>query len=114
MKNDNTNQPASKTESGKPFLPYLVISSKGYWGKGETALEAAKIAHVGGSWVAAQVWKANELVAGEIDCSGMGTAEWYWNDNVPEELQGLLHEAIFIGSGKVKITKGELILQTVV
>lgn len=39
MKNDNTNQPASKTESDKPFLPYLVISSKGYWGKGELILQ---------------------------------------------------------------------------
>jgi hypothetical protein len=91
--------------------PFLIITSDGYWGKGDTALEAAKNAKVKDAWVHAGIWKANEHVDGEISCDGNGSPVWKWKEALPPAYSRALNDALIIGSGRIKITKDKLVLE---
>lgn len=102
----------------KKIQPYLVITDKGYWGKGETPVEAAKNANVRGTYVNGVLYFANPLtVEGEIDCAGMGGTEWRWREDVMKlfdiypPLESAVRESFVKGAGRMKISGGKLIIQ---
>lgn len=103
---------------------FLVITVKGYWGKGRTVEEAAKEANVKGSFVRGVVYYADQsLVEGEISCTGMGGTEWKWTEQAMELVESedypfafnlLSERCLKLCAGDLKITKGKLVcLQTV-
>ena len=112
---------SEQTEKPREFL---VITSKGYWGKGHTPEEAAKAANVKGTFVRGAVYYADpSLVKGEIACTGMGGTEWMWTEKaanlVDDDKYPFLHNLFIqrglkLCSGELKVTKGQLICQLVV
>jgi len=103
--------------SDKEIRKYTIITSKGYWGKGDTPIEAAKNACVNASWTNGSLYYANQdFIQGEIECGDMGGANWHWKKEcIPliEETKGLkicLMDSIKT-TGTMKILKGELIIQ---
>ncbi|MBW2690664.1 MAG: hypothetical protein JRC99_12120 [Deltaproteobacteria bacterium] len=98
-----------------------MITNRGYWGKGETALEAAKNANVRSSWVHGAVYHAPErMVEGEIEVGDMGSAKWNWREDFYPALKGhpsldyIAGKYIELAKGELKIIKGELIVKTVI
>lgn len=97
---------------------YVVVAANGYWGKGKTALEAAKNAKIGGSYIYAEIFKHHEVIedftvtmggiAWQVtkdfyeDCSGLGDARYF-------QIESLLTAAIQVGRGKTRIVKGKLV-----
>lgn len=109
---------------------YTVITSAGYWGKGETALEAAKNANVRGTKVNGSIYFANpDVLKGEVECTGMGGTKWTWQDEffgayldagekpTDENVRGvqLIHRlaqaSIKKASGAMRISKGKLYVE---
>jgi hypothetical protein len=100
---------------------YTVITGNGCWGKGDTPIEAAKNANIRATLVFGNLYKSDPyLTKGEIECSGDGSAEWTWSDEFyslikdNRQLRSRASRMLKISSGKMKISKGELIIQTTV
>lgn len=101
----------------KPNQPYLVITGSGYWGKGETPLEAAKNANVRANGVKGSLYHADPEVIERVDCTGLGGLEWYWREDMMPVLETtpvlrtVLREGMLKATGTLKVTKGKLVVQ---
>ena len=99
--------------------PYLIITANGYWGKGSTALIAAKNASVKSSWTQGTLYYASQnIVEGEIACAEMGGTEYTWNKELFDLfekspwLRSVTRESLKKGSGRMKVMKGKLLIET--
>lgn len=95
---------------------YTVITSAGYWGKGNTAVEAAQNAMVNNTYVFGIVFHADpDLVNGEVECSGMGGGQYRLTklgmeleEKYPRILGILQKTHITKATGKLRVRKGKL------
>lgn len=111
----------SDEEKTKEVRPFLIITGNGYWGKGMTALEAARHANIGSSWMNATLYQNNCAIDGEINCSGMGGTEWTYetwmsygsmNKELRNNIRKLIHAAVRVAHGRARIRKGKLIIES--
>lgn len=65
-------------------MQYLVITNRGYWGKAKTAIEAARNAMVGGSYVEGCLIRIPEEIAVKVGCTGMGGWTYTFTDELME------------------------------
>lgn len=106
---------------------YTIITNEGYYGHGDTILEAAKNAHVKGKWVYGQVYESVPgLVNGNVECGDFGQGRWTYDrdfvDALPEAgpvRNAILNAAkarimIVGGDSNIRIRSGNLEVQHII
>lgn len=100
---------------------FTLITSTGYWGKGDTPLEAAKNARLSTKGVTCVLYRANpELVEEDINCDGMGGANWTWKQSFldavdvsrAEYIVDVARDSLVVARGQMRIKSGALVVET--
>jgi hypothetical protein len=68
-------------------MQYLIVTSRGYWGKAKTAIEAARNASVGGTYVDGYMLRLSDKLAEKLYCSGMGGWGFTYTDPLMDALK---------------------------
>ncbi len=69
-------------------MQYLIITNKGFWGKGSSALEAAENAHIRSSNINCTLMVISEKLVQpkSLHCTDMGAQAWSWTDQLMSQL----------------------------
>ena len=82
------------------MITYWIITNRGYWGKGETLLEAAKNASVNETKSAecfGTVYMTSDLCTENPYVSDFGTLNWTWKEDYTEEMRKMFLEVFHLG-----------------
>jgi len=96
-------------------MKYLIITSRGYWGKADSLIEAAKNANVNSKNVESIVYRFDPDIVEECWVTNMGSVEWSWSKyaiGAGPEVRLVAPKSHRIGRFNVRITKGQIQMTT--
>jgi len=97
-------------------MKYVIITARGYWGKGDSLIEAAKNAKATAKGVESVVYRFDPDMVKECGVTDMGSVEWSWSKfamSAGPEVRLVAQKSHRIGRFNVRITKGQVQMTTI-
>lgn len=97
-------------------MKYVIITHRGYWGKADTLVEAAKNANVTAKNCESVVYRFDPDMVETCGVTDMGSVEWSWSKfamSAGPEVRLVAQKAHRLGRFNIRLTKGQLQMTTI-
>lgn len=101
------------------MMEFIIVSNRGYWGKGATLLEAAQNCSIGNEVHKCYIYKIHERLISDWEIGSFGGLSWTWHEDFFKLLEDKrdylkdIQDSITLGSFEVSVRAKKVILKDI-